>query len=175
MTTTREDPRFKKYPVAVDIERLRLETDKILWQPDVRRYKDQLSLQTDGSGDWNSSIGSREGQFEGQWDKLHPDLIGTWWEEFLASLPFKVYRARLMTMHPRTCYSIHVDDNPRIHIAIKTHRQARFIFTKPTVMKHIPSDGSIWWVDTRYEHSAMNGHTEDRIHLVASLVNNTKD
>ena len=175
MTLKREDPRFRKYATQVDLERLRAETDKLMWQPDINRYKDQISLQTDGSDNWDSATGSRVGQNEAQWDKLHPSLVGTWWEDFFASIPFKVYRARLMTLHPRTCYSIHVDDHPRIHIAIKTHRQAKFIFTSPTVLKHIPDDGHIWWVDTRYEHSAMNGHTEARIHFVAALVNTTTD
>ncbi len=169
------DSRFRKLQHKVDLERLRIETDKILWQPEHNRYRDQLSLQTNGQADWDSSTGSRIGQPEDQWDKLHPDLAGTWWEDFFNSLPFKVYRARLLTMHPRSCYSIHVDDNPRLHIAIKTHRQARFIFTEPPVLKHIPADGHIWWVDTRKEHSAMNGSMEDRIHLVMCLVNTASD
>ena len=169
------DLRFRKIQHKFDLERLRLETDKILWQPEHNRYRDQLSLQTNGLPDWDSSTGSRIGQPEEQWDKLHPDLVGTWWETFFSELPFKVYRSRLMTMHPRSCYSIHVDDNPRLHIAIKTHRQARFIFTNPPILKHIPSDGNIWWIDTRLEHSAMNGSLEDRIHLVMCLVNTDKD
>lgn len=169
------DPRFRKYHHTVDLERLRIETDKLLWQPEHNRYRDQLSLQTNGQPDWDSSTGTRIGQPEDQWDKLHPDLVGTWWDDFFKSLPFKVYRARLLTMHPRSCYSIHVDDNPRLHIAIKTHRQARFIFTNPPVLRHIPADGHIWWVDTTQEHSAMNGSLEDRIHLVMCLVNTTSD
>jgi hypothetical protein len=169
------DPRFRKLNHTVDLERLRIETDKILWQPEHNRYRDQLSLQTNGSAEWDSSTGTRIGQPEDQWDKLHPDLVGTWWEGFFKSLPFKVYRARLLTMHPRTCYSIHVDDNPRLHIAIKTHGQARFIFTNPPILRHIPADGHIWWVDTTQEHSAMNGSLEDRIHLVMCLVNTASD
>lgn len=169
------DTRFKKYYHTVDLPRLQEETHKLMWLPEHNRYKDQLSLQTNGTADWESSTGSRIGEPEQQWDKLHPELIGTWWETFFNNLPFKVYRSRLLTMRPRTCYSIHVDDNPRLHVAIKTHRQARFIFTNPPILKHIPADGHIWWVDTRLEHSAMNGSLEDRIHLVMCLVNTDKD
>jgi hypothetical protein len=169
------DPRFRRYHHIIDLERLRIETDKLLWQPEHNRYRDQLSLQTNGQPGWDSGTGTRIGQAEDQWDKIHPDLVGTWWEDFFKSLPFKVYRSRLMTMHQRSCYSIHVDDNPRLHIAIKTHRQARFIFTNPPVLKHIPADGHIWWVDTRQEHSAMNGSMEDRVHLVMCLVNTASD
>lgn len=163
--------RFNLYPHTIDIVRLQEETDKILWQPDLERYKDQLSLQTDGSDNWNASTGTKINHDERQWDKVHPGLIGTWWEDFFKQLPFTVYRARLMTMQPRTCYSIHKDDTPRLHIPIKTHRQARFIFTQPPDLRHLPADGAMWWVDTRQEHSAMNGSLEPRIHLVACLVN----
>lgn len=170
-----EDKRFKKYDYTVDLARLRQETMKILWQPEICRYRDQLSLQTNGQPDWDASTGSRPSEDESQWDKLHPDLIGTWWDDFFKSLPFKVYRSRLMTMHPRSCYSIHTDSTPRLHIAIITHPQARFIFTKPPALRHIPADGHIWWVDTTNEHSAMNGSLKPRIHLVCCLDNTDPD
>lgn len=169
------DPRFKLYDFKVDIEKLKEETHQLLWDSTTGRYQHQLSLQTNGDASWQSGTGKREGEDEAQWDKLHPDLVGTWWEGFLTSFPFKVYRARLMTMYPRTCYSIHTDMNPRVHIPIVTHRQARFIFTTPPSLRHLPADGSVWWVDTTKEHSAMNGSLIDRIHLVMCLVNTNED
>jgi hypothetical protein len=169
------DQRFRKYFHTIDLPRLQEEAEKLLWEPEHGKFRTQMSLQTNGLPDWESGTGSRPGEPEAQWDKLHPDLVGTWWEDFFKKLPFKVYRSRLMTMQPRTCYSIHTDDNPRIHVAIKTTRQARFIFTDPPVLRHIPADGHLWWVDTRLEHSAMNGSMEPRIHLVMCLVNDTKD
>jgi hypothetical protein len=169
------DRRFRLYDFKVDIEKLKEETHRILWDSTTGRYQHQLSLQTNGDNDWQSGTGKREGQDEAQWDKLHPNLVGTWWEGFLTSFPFKVYRARLMTMYPRTCYSIHTDMTPRVHIPIVTHRQARFIFTDPPILRHLPADGSVWWVDTTKEHSAMNGSLIDRIHLVMCLVNTNED
>lgn len=170
---TQRDVRFKKYDnIKVDVQRLKDEAHKLLWQEDICQYKTQISLQTDGSADWDSGTGSREGIDESVWDKLHPDLVGTWWETFFTSLPFKLYRSRLMVIQPRTCYSIHTDRTPRIHIAIDTHPQARFIFTNPPALRFIPADGSVWWVDTRQEHTALNGSLKPRIHLVACLDNN---
>jgi hypothetical protein len=172
----RFDYRFKRYDnITVDIERLKQEAHLLLWQEEHKRYKDQLSLQTDGTANWAAGTGSKEGVEESIWDKLHPDLVGTWWEEFFAVLPVKVYRARLLTIQPRTCYSIHVDRTPRIHIAIDTHPQARFIFTTPPQLRYIPADGGVWWVDTTKEHSAMNGSLKPRIHLVACLDNTDPD
>ncbi|CAB4241908.1 Aspartyl/asparaginy/proline hydroxylase [uncultured Caudovirales phage] len=169
------DQRFRRYYHTVDLARLQVEAEKLLLDTATGQFRTQMSLQTNGQANWDSGTGSRPGEAEDQWDKLHPDLVGTWWEDFFAKLPFKVYRSRLMTMQPRTCYSIHVDDNPRLHIAIKTTKQARFIFTEPPALQFIPADSHIWWVDTTKEHSAMNGSMEPRIHLVMCLVNDTKD
>lgn len=167
------DLRFKRYPnLKVDVQRLSKEAHLLLWEEEHKWFKSQISLQTDGSDNWDAGTGSKEGVEESIWDKLHPDLVGTWWEEFFASLPFKLYRSRLMVIHPRTCYSIHTDRTPRIHIAIDTHPQARFIFTNPPAIRFIPADGSVWWVDTTKEHSAMNGSLKHRIHFVACLDNN---
>jgi hypothetical protein len=168
----RQDTRFKKYSdIKVDLVRLKEEAHKLLWQDDLGQFKTQISLQTDGSSNWDAGTGSKEGIDESIWDKLHPELVGTWWEEFFASLPLKLYRSRLMVIQPRSCYSIHVDRTPRIHIAIDTHPQARFVFTTPPAVRFIPADGHLWWVDTRQEHSAFNGSLKPRIHLVACLDN----
>lgn len=170
------DKRFKKYDnFKVDLARLQAEAYTLMYDYPNGVYHTQRSLQTDGSTDWAVGTGSKPNIDESVWDKLHPDLVGTWWEDFFATLPFKVYRARLLTIQPRTCYSIHTDRTPRIHIAIDTHPQARFIFTNPPAVKFIPADGHIWWVDTRQEHSAMNGSMKPRIHFVACLDNNDPD
>jgi hypothetical protein len=167
-----KDIRFKRYSkVAVDLARLHTEAHALLLDYPNGKLYNQRSLQTDGSTDWDSGTGSQPGVNEAIWDKLHPGLIGTWWEEFFASFPYKLYRSRLMVIQPRTCYSIHSDLTPRIHIAIDTHPQARFIFTNPAAVVHIPADGYAWWVDTRQEHTALNGSLKPRIHFVACLDN----
>jgi hypothetical protein len=166
------DNRFRRYTnFKIDLERLKAEAHMLMFDQANGVYHTQRSLQTDGSADWDSGTGSKPDIDESVWDKLHPELTGTWWEEFFNTFPFKVYRARLLTIHPRTCYSIHSDRTPRIHIAIDTHPQARFIFTNPPVLQHIPADGHAWWVDTTKEHSAMNGSLKPRIHFVACLDN----
>lgn len=168
--------RAGKVASNIDIARLQLETDLLIekhnW--DIRKMT-QISLQTGGNDNWTAGNGSRPGEEENQWNTLHPELVGTWWEDFFNSLPMPVYRSRLMVMLPKSCYSIHSDANPRLHIAIRTTPQARFIFTTPPGMFHIPANGTAWWVDTREEHTAINGGMEPRIHLVMCLVNNDTD
>lgn len=168
----KNDTRFKRYhQVLVDLDTLKTESHNLMWDSTTGAYFNQRSLQTDGADNWEAGTGSKDGLDEAVWDVLHPKLVGTWWEHFFTSLPFKVYRSRLMVIQPRTCYSLHSDRTPRIHIAIDSHPQARFIFTNPPAVAHIPTDGHPWWVDTTKEHSAMNGSLKPRIHFVACLDN----
>lgn len=153
-----------------DINRLIKEVDQlILSHPDL----DQICVQTDGSSDWAAGAG-RQKSHSSIWDQVHPDLVGTWWETFFSSLPVKVFRTRIMRMKPKSCYSIHKDDTPRLHIAIHPTPESRFLFFKPDEAIHFPCDGKIWWVDTTRYHSAMNGGTDERVHLVMCL-NNDED
>jgi len=168
--------RIVRTEAKIDLDQLRIETAKLLWDDQLKQGASQVSIQTDGSDDWGNSAGSRPGVSENIWDKINPLLKGTWWEtDFFPSLPWKVYRTRIMVMEGRRCYSIHKDDNPRLHIAITTNNQARFIFTSPPEITHIPADGHVWWVDTRNEHTALNGSMDVRVHLLMSLVNTTQD
>ena len=168
--------RIRKTDTKIDLERLRAESSKLLWDDKLQKTNMQVSIQTDGSNDWENSTGSRIGVKESIWDKIHPALKGSWWEtDFFPSLPWKVYRTRLMVMEGRRCYSIHTDDNPRLHIAITTHNQAKFIFTSPPEIIHIPADGHVWWVDTTKEHTAINASKDMRVHLLMSLVNTDAD
>jgi len=165
--------RINKLPNTIDLPRLLAETVRLISTfPSKTR---QISLQTDGTDDWDNSTGSHPNQDEGQWNKLHPKLVGSWWEEFFKSLPMQVFRSRIMIMPPRVCYSIHKDLNPRLHIAVKTDFQARFIFMHPPEIVFIPLDSHIWRIDTREDHTAINGSKADRIHIVMCLVNDDVD
>lgn len=166
------DLRFKRYDnFSIDLDQLKIESHNLLWDEEKGQYHSQRSLQTDGTDDWDVSTGAKEGVEESIWNKLHPQLVGTWWEEFFASIPLTLYRSRLMVIQPRTCYSIHTDRTPRVHIAIDTHPHARFVFVEPPIVKFIPPDGKLWWVDTTQEHTAFNGSLKPRIHFVACLDN----
>lgn len=167
------DRRYKKIEtVSIDLIKLKEESIKLVLDQSSGNFLSQVSLQTDGSNKWDSGTGSKPGVVESIWDKLHPDLVGTWWEEFFALMPFKLYRSRLMVIQPRTCYSIHTDLTPRLHIAIDTHPHARFVFTNPSSVVHIPADSHPWIIDTTKEHTAFNGSLKPRIHFVACLDNN---
>lgn len=75
-------------------------------------------------------------------------------------------RARLMRLEPRFCYTWHADPSPRVHVPLITNPGALFILENEAF--HMPADGSFYVVDTRKNHTALNGGKEDRIHLVGA-------
>lgn len=97
---------------------------------------------------------------------LHPDLHGSYLEKIFASLPFTPFRARLMGLDPAVCYSVHRDSTPRYHIAVHSTPQACFVFVDRMKAVHIPTDGNIYFVDTRESHTAFNGGPDRRLHIV---------
>jgi hypothetical protein len=167
--------RYYRTAIKVDLDRLNQEAERLAWDDQNKQFRTQTSIQnSEGDEDYLEGTGSKPGHWDTQWNSLRSDLLGTWWEEFFAGLPWPVYRTRIMIMPPRTCYSIHQDTSPRLHIALRTRPQARFIFTEPAEIIHIPADQHIWWVDTRHEHTAINASMEHRWHLLMSM-DNTPD
>lgn len=85
----------------------------------------------------------------------------------LLSNQYNVGRVRLMKSPPKTCLSWHIDDTKRIHYPIKTQEGCFMIIEKE--IEHLPQH--TWWLtNTLVKHSAMNASLEDRIHLVATLL-----
>lgn len=144
------------------------------WHP----VENQISLQhsrRDVDDQWYSGVGSTWEQVDGRWrvTQLDDDIMhvndgvkGTYFEYIINSMPFKPLRTRLMRMPAKRCYSVHRDATSRWHIAIKTTTHALFVFTQDQLVTHIPADGHAYYVDTTREHTALNGDTEERIHLV---------
>lgn len=170
-TTSREKPSwFPLEGVQFDVERLKYETDALLRRvPLAFDLTRQLSLQTfEGSTDpwYDGCRKQREIGRDADYDKIVPELVGTYFAEVLSGLPFKPFRARLMSLDPQICYSVHRDQTPRYHMAIHTSYDARFVFVERQEVVHIPADGSVYFVDTREEHTAFNGAPTARVHLV---------
>lgn len=75
----------------------------------------------------------------------------------------KFARIRLMKTSPRVCYYWHNDITPRLHIPLITSSSS-FLVVDDEVC-HL-SAGHLWYVDTEKMHTAFNGGTADRYHLV---------
>ena len=81
---------------------------------------------------------------------------------------YKLGRVRLLLKEPRSTLSWHRDPEPRLHIPIYTNPGS--IMVIDSVAKHLPADGSVWVTNNTKYHNAFNGGEENRVHLVACLL-----
>ena len=84
------------------------------------------------------------------------------------SSKYKLGRVRILLKEPRSTLSWHRDPEPRLHIPIITNPGA--IMVVDHVAKHLPADGSVWITNNTKYHNAFNGGEENRIHLVACVL-----
>ena len=81
---------------------------------------------------------------------------------------YKLGRVRLLWKLPRTTLSWHRDPEPRLHIPIVTNFGPRMCIDN--LIHHMPADGGVWITDNTKYHNAFNGGEEDRVHLVATVL-----
>ena len=84
------------------------------------------------------------------------------------SKKFKLGRVRLLLKEPRSTLSWHRDPEPRLHIPIYTNPGAIMVIDH--IAKHMPADGSVWITNNTKYHNAFNGGEENRVHLVACVL-----
>ena len=89
------------------------------------------------------------------------------------STKYKLGRVRILLKEPRSTLSWHRDPEPRLHIPIITNPGS--IMVIDNVAKHLPADGSVWITNNTKYHNAFNGGEENRIHLVACVLDHKFD
>ncbi len=94
---------------------------------------------------------------------------GTYFEEVMTILRehFPIGRTRILSKPMYNCNSWHCDPEPRLHIPIHSNPGALFIVNHHVT--HLPADGSVYFIDTRAYHTALNGGETNRVHIVAAL------
>jgi hypothetical protein len=141
--------------------------DKILWA-NVPGKSRQTSVQYAIDEDpFLSSTGTLPARRrETEYNLLNPLFDNTPIEDVVKK--YKLVRSRLMWVEPRTCYSIHSDFSPRIHIPLVTNEDCRFIFPDESEIFYLPL-GGIYKVDTYKKHSFCNFSTKPRLHLLGCI------
>ena len=84
------------------------------------------------------------------------------------SSKYKLGRVRTLLKQPRSTLSWHRDPEARLHIPIITNPGC--IMVIDNVAQHMPADGSVWITNNTKYHNAFNGGEENRIHLVACVL-----
>jgi hypothetical protein len=107
---------------------------------------------------------------ESAYSELIPDYENTYFKEVfdVLSSKYKLGRIRILLKKPRSTLSWHRDPEPRLHIPIITNPGCLMVIDN--VAKHLPADGSVWITNNTKYHNAFNGGEEDRVHLVACVL-----
>jgi hypothetical protein len=107
---------------------------------------------------------------EVEYSEFVPDFENTYFKEVYDTLSskYKLGRVRILLKEPRSTLSWHRDPEPRLHIPIITNPGCLMVIDN--VAKHMPADGSVWITNNTKYHNAFNGGEENRIHLVACVL-----
>ena len=107
---------------------------------------------------------------ESQYTEFVKLFEDTYFKEVYETLipKYNLGRVRLLWKMPRTTLSWHRDPERRLHIPIVTNPGALMIIDDE--VKHMPADGKVWITDNKKYHNAFNGGEEDRVHLVATVI-----
>ena len=109
---------------------------------------------------------------ESKYTEIVPEFKGTYLEEVYDTLKkhFKLGRVRILLKEPRSTLSWHRDPEPRLHIPIITNKGCRMVIED--VCRHMPADGSATITNNTKYHNFFNGGEQNRIHLVACVLEN---
>ena len=108
---------------------------------------------------------------EEKYSEFIDDYKDTYFKDVYEALSkkYKLGRARILLKQPRSTLSWHRDPEPRLHIPIITNPGC--IMVIDNVAKHMPADGHAWITNNTKYHNFFNGGEEDRIHIVACVLN----
>ena len=107
---------------------------------------------------------------ESQYTEFIKEFEHTYFKEVFDELRkhYKLGRVRLLLKEPRSTLSWHRDPEPRLHIPIHTNPGCLMVIDKAA--QHMPADGSVWVTNNVKYHNAFNGGEENRVHLVACVL-----
>ena len=107
---------------------------------------------------------------ESKYTQFVEEFKNTYFKEVYNELQksYRLGRVRLLLKEPRSTLSWHRDPEPRLHIPIYTNPGCIMVIDE--IAKHMPADGSVWITNNTKYHNAFNGGEENRIHLVACVL-----
>ncbi|MDC0525303.1 aspartyl/asparaginyl beta-hydroxylase domain-containing protein [Pelagibacteraceae bacterium] len=186
---------FHQVPdIKFDINRLRLDLDKILKKrefasPGISNFG-AISINQIPNDDNSTKGNNVRGIYwtipdekgkevtrdvpidESKYTQLVPEFEKTYFKEVYETLKkkFKLGRVRLLLKEPRSVLSWHKDPEPRLHIPIITNLGCSMVIEN--VAKHLPADGHVTITNNTKYHNFFNGGEQNRVHLVACVLEN---
>jgi len=138
---------------------------ELVWQDSGPKGR-QSGIQYKDNEDQFLSATGRARFHDAQFHNLNDVYKGTIIEELINK--FSLCRTRWMWVNGYSCYSIHQDVTPRIHIPLITNQSCLFLFP-PDKTFHLSRD-NIYSVDTRQFHTFINCSDNPRLHLVGAVL-----
>ena len=156
----------------LDLERIKNEAFKILEKHDLPQIGLTHSINATEENKLTESTGSildrqtRTIKFkETDFTEFNDAYKGSYLHEVYQMLP-NIGRFRIMAMSGPMCYTFHRDFTRRYHIAVETNINCLFLFPQLSQQFHLPADSNMYLVDTRQQHTFVNGSRSRRVHLV---------
>ena len=107
---------------------------------------------------------------EAAYSEFIDEYKDTYFKEVFETLSarYKLGRVRILLKEPSSTLSWHRAPEPSLHIPIYTNPGAIMVIDKAA--EHMPADGSVWVTNNLKYHNAFNGGEENRVHLVACVL-----
>lgn len=124
---------------------------------------------------WDKRISRKKSILDERWYRKFKSDIPEYLKEILDNFK-NVHRTRFSELAPKSEVKPHIDYDTtysiRLHIALSTNDKCvngGWDKDGNEVIKHIPDDGSIWFVNTGVRHYAKNLGNTSRNHLIIGL------
>jgi hypothetical protein len=145
--------------------------DKIQWSNSPGKGQQTGVQYADNEDPFLSAVGKKQkDRSETEYCLINPLFQNTIFEDIIKK--YNLCRSRLLWMDRKSCYSIHKDPSPRLHIPLITNSYCMFIFLDKPQLIHLPA-GNIYVVNTLKKHSFCNFSDESRLHFMGCI--STKD
>jgi hypothetical protein len=164
----------KLLEIIKDFQELKKEVLDVFYKNIREENSTQIMCQTNQPGveDWYTGVGrveSLENKHEDDYFHIQPSLKGSLIEKYI--LKYNGFRTRIMSMPPKSVYTVHADNTPRIHIPIVTNEHCWMVWPFEQECHHLNESFS-YLTDTKKIHTAFNGSlTSHRIHIVMCVDN----
>jgi aspartyl/asparaginyl beta-hydroxylase (cupin superfamily) len=144
----------------------------------VTEYDETYSLsdRNEMSGSpWDTRVARKDKILDERWYKKFKEDLPPYLTEILNNFK-NVHRTRFAELAPQSEVKPHIDYDTtysiRLHIALTTNDgcvNGGWDKDGNEVIKHIPDDGSVWFVNTGVRHYAKNMGSTPRNHLIIGL------
>jgi len=138
-------------------------TDYLTTKQTGLQYRNENKPWTDavGSSTYSSNTNLNKSWYENT--SINSHFKDTIFEEII--IKYNMIRTRLIWVKPFSCYSFHMDNEPRLHIPLITNTQCFFVF-KEIPIYHMAT-GNLYWTNTTKAHTFINCSNQPRLHLIS--------